>query len=194
MSLRSCCVTSSAITSQHREIVLLDNWRALIDDNISSLFKKSWHKEAVASMKASFIISPSWKDLLCKMTEWLTSNNDLVVAFACEFRCVKNDCCPINCDFSPFTFLFHSSQGSQCRTFYEKFKVPLNISLLRNSDGSWQIRQMHFKKRQCPPPILHVSGFSTWFSLPTHFLYPFFCWYRLKPLTRSLSSLEFCSS
>ena len=36
MSFRSCCVKSSAITSQCCVTVLLDSWRALIDDNISS--------------------------------------------------------------------------------------------------------------------------------------------------------------
>ena len=40
------------------------------------------------------------------MIEWLARNDASVVAFACEFRCVKNGCCPINCDFSSLTFLF----------------------------------------------------------------------------------------
>ena len=56
MSLRSCYVKSSAITSQCCVTVLLDSWRTLIDDNISGLFLKSRNKESAASTKASFII------------------------------------------------------------------------------------------------------------------------------------------
>ena len=39
----------------------------------------------------------------------LTRNDASVAAFAWEFRHVKNDCCPVNCDFSSLTFLFLSS-------------------------------------------------------------------------------------
>ena len=159
MSLRSYFVKSSAITSQRCVTVLLDSWRALIEDNIY-LFLKSWNKESAASTKASFIISPSWKDFLCLMMEWLTSNDASTEAFAYELCCVKNDCCPMNCDFSSLTFLF---------------QLPLKIHLLWNSDGS--LTNHYHKctsiKDICPPHILNGSGLFYVFylvQLPHSFL------------------------
>ena len=139
MSLRSCCVKFSATTSQRCVTVHLDSWRALIDDDISSLFLKSRNKESAASTKASFIISPSWKDFLCLMIEWLTRNNASVSAFVCQFCCVKNVCCPINCDFSSLTFLFLSlffQREVSVVHFMNSSKVPLKSTLLRNSNSS----------------------------------------------------------
>ena len=103
MSLQNCCVKYLAITSQRCVTALLDSWRALIDDNISSLFSKSWNKESAASTKASFIVSSSWRDFLCLMIEWLTRNDALVSAFAYEFHCVRACLCFFS---SPFYLLF----------------------------------------------------------------------------------------
>ena len=141
MSLWNCCVKSLAITSQCCVTVLFDSWRILSDNNISSLFLKSWNKESAASAKASFIISQSGKDLLWLVIEWLTCNNVSVAAFACEFRCVKNDYCPINCDFSSLTFLFFSSLFGGKSVLYFLWTVRKCLSTFLMV--VWQIRQMH---------------------------------------------------
>ena len=163
MSLRSCCVKSSAITSQRCVTVLFDSWRALIDDNISVFFffsKGFKNKESAVSMKASFIIFPSSKDL---MIDWLTHNNASGTAFACESRRVKNNCCTINCDLSSLTFLFLSSLFGGKSIWYFLWTVWKCLStfpFFRIAKVVWQIRQMHFKKtvKKSPPPILHGSG------------------------------------
>ena len=57
------------------------------------------------------------------------------------------------------------SEGSQCRTW--RWSWTLTFPFFRIVMVVWQ---------------MHI------------FLYPFFCWYKLKPLTRTLSSLVFGSS
>ena len=57
------CLSEAAMSNPwplpHSVTVILDSWRAVINDNISGLFLKSQNKESAASTKASFIISPS---------------------------------------------------------------------------------------------------------------------------------------
>ena len=72
-------------------------------------------------MKASFIISPSRKDLL----ERLTRNDASVAACACEFHCVKKTTVvrlTVILVPSPFSLSARFSEGSQCCTFYEHFE------------------------------------------------------------------------
>ena len=109
MSFQSCCIKSLAMTSLRRVTVLLDSWRALIEDNISALFLKSRNNESAASTNASFTISPSWKDFLFFSIKWLTRNDASVAALTFEVCCENNDCCPDKWHLSSFTFFFLSS-------------------------------------------------------------------------------------
>ena len=120
MSLWSCSVKSSAITSQHCVTVILDSCRALINNNISGLFLKSWNKESAASMKASFIISPSWKDFVCLIIEWLTCNDASYRPLLVNSAVWKTTV--VILVPSPFFFSAWFSEESQCRTFYEQFE------------------------------------------------------------------------
>ena len=126
--------------------------------------------------------------------EWLTRNDALVSAFACEFLCEKQ---PINCDLSSLTFLLLSALfggKSVLHFLWAVWKCLSAFPLLRVVIVDWQIRQMHFEK-DC---ILHGNGMFFDFLLGPAasliFLSPVFCWYQLKPPARSLSSLVFCSS
>ena len=182
-SLQSCVVKSLAITSQRCVTGLFDSWRALIDDNISGLFLKSRNKKSAASAKASSIISPSWKDFLCLMIEGLTL---LVNSAVWKTTVVQLS------DFSSLNFFLSRLafwKDIRVVLFMNSLKVPLNTPSLWNSDGS-ATNQTNTLRKKSPPTI----PFFNWSSCPTHFLYPFFCWYQLKPLTRSLSSRVFCSS
>ena len=122
MSLRNCCIKSSAITSQRCATLLLDSWRALIDDNISGLFLKSRNKESAASTKASFIISSYGKDFLCLMIEWVARSNASVANFACEFHCMKNNCLPVILVPSPFSFSACFMEEVSVVLFYEQLE------------------------------------------------------------------------
>ena len=63
------------------------------------------------------------------MIEWLTCNNASVATFACEFRCVKNDCRLINYDFSSLTFQFLSSLfGGKSVPYSEQFESASQLS------------------------------------------------------------------
>ena len=135
MSLQSCCIKSLAITSQRCVTVLLDSWRALIDDNISSMFLKSRNKESAASTKTSFIISPSWKDFLWVVIEWHTNNDALLVNSAVwKTTFVRSTVILVP---SPFSFSAHFSGRSLCCTFYEQFESASQHSPSSEySDGS----------------------------------------------------------
>lgn len=100
MSFQGCCVKSSTMCSPRCVTVFLHSWRALIEDNISSLFSKSRNKESAAWIKDSFIIFQSWKAFLCLIMGWLTWNNALLVVLAFEVSCVENAYCLDTCDTS----------------------------------------------------------------------------------------------
>ena len=153
----------SAFTPQRCVTVLLDSWKALIDGNFCSLFLKSRNKESAASMKASYIISPSWKDFFCLMMEWLTRSDASLSGFDCEFHCVKKDCCPISCDFASLTFLFLSSLfgGKSVSYFLWTFQKCLStFPFFGNSDGSLTNLTNALWKRhggkKSPPPTFFI--------------------------------------
>lgn len=165
MSFQSCCIKSWAMASLRRATVLLDNWRALIEDNIFALFLKSWNNVSAASTNASFTISPSWKDFVLLMRRRLIRNNASV---ALKMTVVRTTGISVP---SPFSFSAHVLVGSWCRILYEQSEnaAPHVPSLMMWRDGTLTDKANTLWKCHCEKRVLlpfHMKVICFCFFLP----------------------------